>query len=186
MVLRLSKHVSLRINFFRERRRIHSRHVSHKPRVGACKALSLLVCFMKSRCKFPCANVAVVHIKKKKLSVHLVRTDPQNTFPGRLHKSRVLSCGLKSRRGPQKKSEQLDRDQARGVIQSCWPFQDFEGRLSHSDNLFYLAVPEFEPLGDLLWTDFPSICFGTIHPFVILELSHLQNSKFLSIPTFLE
>ena len=48
-------------------------------------------------------------------------------------------------------------DQERGMTQSCWLFQDLQSIFSHSDNLLYLAVPEFEPQTDLLWTGFPSI-----------------------------
>ena len=44
-----------------------------------------------------------------------------------------------------KNSEQLELDQARGMIQSCWPFQDPQILKRHAEILLYLADPEFEP-----------------------------------------
>ena len=104
--------------------------------------------------------------KKRVLSLHLVQMDLQKTFPGILHKSCASSCGLKSWRGFPKNSEQQKEDSARGMIQSCWPFQDPENIHRHSEILIYRAVPEFEPWAYLLWSGFPAIRVGSTHPFV--------------------
>ena len=53
VVLRRSNNVILWINLFRERQRIHGRHVSGKSRVGDCKAVILLICFINSRYRLP-------------------------------------------------------------------------------------------------------------------------------------
>ena len=74
-------------------------------------------------------------------------------------------------------SEQVKDDLERGMIHNCLLSLDLQNLLSHLD-----VIPEFEPQADSLWTGFPAIRVGKIHPFVFLELSHFQNSKSI-LPT---
>ena len=85
MVIRLSNHENLWRNLLRGRRKIYGRHVSGKYRVGDGEATGSRIVAV--------GIPAYTCLKKRGAVGSSDAGGSTRTYPGMLHKSRVLSCG---------------------------------------------------------------------------------------------